>query len=380
MMPVHRPTPTPDAGELRTVTFAPGEHRVMREMKRRVHAHFADRGISTKANARMVLKTVIMLALVAGPYLMIMTGGWSPWVMLGLCVVMGVGVAGCGFAVAHDALHGAYSSHRLVNAVLGMAFDLNGGSSYMWKITHNVIHHTYTNIHGIDEDLEVSPLLRLSPSSPHHPMHRYQHLYVVAAYSMTTLFWVFVKDFQYLLRRHLGPYRDIVHPRREIAKLLIMKAIYYAYMIVLPLAVLDLAWWQFVIGFLALHVTSGLILSLVFQLAHVIEGPVQFAAHEQDTMDDVWFVHEMKTTANFARSNRLLCWYVAGLNFQIEHHLFPKVCSIHYPAICGIVQEVAEAHGIPYHHHPTFMGALRSHWRTLKRFGDPATLSATAGG
>ena len=366
--------------DLRKVTFAQGEAQsFIKEMKSRVHAYFEEAGISQKANAQMVLKTVVMISMVAVPYVLIMTNRFSPWVMLGLCVVMGVGVAGCGFSVAHDALHGAYSSNRNVNAALGMSFELNGASSYLWKITHNVIHHTYTNIQGIDEDLEVSPLLRLSPTSEHRPIHRYQHLYVLAAYGMTTLFWVFVKDFMYLLRRDLGPYRNIVHPKGEIAKLFVMKAIYYSYIIVIPFLVLDVAWWQLLVGFLALHVTSGLILSLVFQLAHVIEGPAHFAIEKQESMEDAWFVHEMKTTADFARTNKLLCWYVGGLNFQIEHHLFPKVCSIHYPAICRIVQEVAEEYGVPYHHHPTLLGAIRSHWRTLKLFGDPQAAPFAAG-
>ena len=357
--------------DLQKVTFAQGEAQdFIREMKTRVYAYFEETGISQKANAKMVLKTAVMMALVIVPYLLIVSNQLSLWLMLGLCVVMGAGIAGAGFSITHDALHGAYSSNRNVNAVLGMTFDVTGGSSYMWKITHNVIHHTYTNIQGIDEDLEVSPLLRLSPTSEHRPMHRYQHLYFVGIYSLTTLFWVFLKDFQYLLRRDLGPYRNIVHPKGEVAKLLIMKAIYYALVIVIPLLVLDVTWWQFLIGFLTMHVTSGLILSLVFQLAHVIEGPVQFAAEEQKNMKDAWFVHEMKTTANFARTNRLLCWYVGGLNFQIEHHLFPKVCSIHYPAISRIVEQVAAEYGIPYHHHPTLLGALRSHSRMLKLFGD----------
>ncbi len=358
--------------DVRTVTFPRGDaQNFINEMKRRVHAYFETAGISQKANTRMVFKTIIMASMVAVPYLLIMTNRLSPWVMLGLCVVMGIGVAGCGFAIAHDALHGAYSSNSKINAALGLIFDINGGSSYMWKITHNVIHHTYTNIQGIDEDLEVSPLLRLSPTSTHRPMHRYQHLYVLAAYSMTTLFWVFVKDYQYLLRRDLGPYRKITHPKGEIAKLFVMKAIYYFYIIAMPLLFLDVAWWQVLVGFVAMHITSGLILSLVFQLAHVIEGPVQFAADEQATMNDVWFVHEMKTTANFARTNKLLCWYAGGLNFQVEHHLFPRVCSIHYPAISQIVEEVAHKYGVPYHHHPTLWGAIRSHWRMLKIFGDP---------
>lgn len=360
------------AADLQKVTFAQGDAQdFIRDMKARVYSYFEETGISQRANTRMVMKTVVMLALVIGPYILIMTGRLSPWGMLGLCVVMGVGVAGSGFCIAHDALHGAYSSNRKVNAALGMMFDVTGGSSYMWKITHNVIHHTYTNIQGIDEDLDVSPLVRLSPTSVHRWFHRFQHLYVLGVYSLATLFWVFLKDYQYLLRRDLGPYRNIKHPKGEVAKLFVMKGVYYAAVIVLPLLLLQVTWWQFLIGFLAMHFTAGLILSLVFQLAHVVEGPVQFDAEEQTTMEDAWLVHEMKTTANFARTNRLLCWYVGGLNFQIEHHLFPKVCSIHYPAISRIVEDVAAQYGVPYHHHPTLRGAMRSHWRLLKLFGDP---------
>lgn len=343
----------------------------IRDLKQRVNAYFEEEGISRKANGQMVLKTVIILALTFGPYALIMTGWFSPWAMLGLAAIMGIGIAGCGFCVSHDALHGAYSSNPKVNAVLGLSFDVLGANGYLWKITHNVIHHTYTNIQGIDEDLEVSPLLRLSPESEHRPFHKYQHLYGFAAYSLSTINWLFSKDFMYFLRRDLGPYKDIKHPTSEIVKMIVMKLICFTYMIVLPLLLLDITWWQFAIGFLTMHLVAGTILGVIFQLAHVVEGPEHFTSTGQDTMEDAWLVHEMKTTANFARDNKLLCWYVGGLNFQIEHHLFPKTCSIHYPAISSIVREVAEDHGIPYHHHKTLRAAMRSHYNMLKLFGQP---------
>jgi len=346
----------------------------IRDLKARVYAYFEEQNLSQKANAWMVAKTFAMILLLFGPYTLIMLNRFDPWVMLGLAMIMGAGMAGGGFCIAHDALHGAYTSSKFWNGLLGSAFEIMGASSYMWKITHNVIHHTYTNIQGIDEDLEVSPLLRLSPTSDYQWFHRYQHLYVLFTYSLTTLFWVFFKDYMYLARKDLGPYRGIVHPRGEVVRLFAMKLVYYTYIIVLPLVFLDIAWWQFLIGFLAMHVTAGLILSLVFQLAHVIEGPEYYAVEQSVMMDDAWLVHEMKTTANFARGNRLLCYYVAGLNFQIEHHLFPKICSIHYPAIAPIVEQVAREHGIPYNDHPTLFGAIRSHFRKLKYFGDPASI------
>ncbi len=323
----------------------------------------------------MVIKTVVMLGLVFIPYALIMSNQLSIWVMWGLAFVSGIGVAGIGFCIAHDALHGAYSSNRYVNAALGLTFDLMGANGYLWKITHNVVHHTYTNIQGVDEDLEVSPLLRLSPYSTYRPFHRFQHIYAFVAYSLSTLNWVFVKDFKILLQQNLGPYRQIAHPRDQIALLIGMKLLYYAYMIVIPLLVLDITWWQFLIGFLTIHLTAGTILGVVFQLAHVVEGPDHFTYSENQEMEDAWLVHEMKTTANFGRNNRWLCWYVGGLNFQIEHHLFPKVCSIHYPAISTIVERVATQHGVPYHHHPTLSGAIASHYRMLKWLGTPAEVN-----
>lgn len=350
----------------------------MRELKQRVHGYFEERGVSEKANAAMVAKTVAMLALTFGPYALILSGRFPPATMLVLALVMGIGVAGCGFSIAHDALHGAYSSSRRVNGVLGMTFDLLGANGYLWKITHNVIHHTYTNIQGIDEDLEVSPLLRLSPTSEHRPIHRFQHIYGLATYSLSTLFWVFVKDYKYLLQRDLGPYQDIRHPRREIATLFAMKLVYYGWAIVVPLVVLDIPLWQFVVGFLAMHLTAGLILGVVFQLAHVVEGPDHLPAEGHDVIEDSWLVHEMKTTSDFGRRNRLLCWYVGGLNFQVEHHLFPRICSIHYPAISPIVEEVARKHGVPFNSHPTLGAAIASHVRMLKLYGNPPAPAVAA--
>lgn len=349
------------------------------DLRGRVNTYFTARGISRKANGWMVLKTVLIVTLAFTPYALILTNDFSLAGMLGLAVIMGFGVTGIGFVVGHDALHGAYSSNKNVNSLLGLSFDLMGASSYFWKLTHNVIHHTYTNIQGLDEDLEVSPLLRLSPRSEHRPVHTYQHLYAPVAYSMGLLYWAFVKDYHHLSRKALGPYRDIRHPTGELVKLFTMKLVYYVYMIVIPLVVLDVAWWQFVIGYMAMGMTAGFVMSIVTQMAHVIEGPEQFTVRGREAMEDPWAVHEMKTTANFARRNKLFSWYVGGLNYQVEHHLFPKICSIHYPAIAPIVQQTAKEYGLPYHDHATLVAALRSHWRTLKRYGTPPATRADAG-
>lgn len=346
------------------------------ELKHRVEQYFVDHHLSDKANGAMVAKTVLLLTGTFGCYGLILSGRFGPWGMLGLAVLMGVGIAGIGFGISHDALHGAYSHSPRVNRLIGLTFDLLGANSYMWKITHNVIHHTYTNIHGIDEDLEVSPFIRLSPRSPWRPIHRFQPWLAFVLYGLSTLFWVWVKDYKYFLQRDLGPYHNKKHPPKEIALLVVTKAAYYGWTIVVPLLVLDIAWWQFLIGYLAMHLTAGVILGVVFQLAHVVEGPEHPVPDAAGHMDDAWWVHQMETTSDFATGNRLLTWYVGGLNYQVEHHLFPRVCSVHYPAITHIVRETARAYGVPYHEQPTLWAAIRSHYVTLKRHADPALTPA----
>jgi linoleoyl-CoA desaturase len=320
----------------------------------------------------MVAKSAALLALTFGPYLLIVTGLAPGWAMLPLAAVIGLGIAGIGFAVAHDALHGAYSDRPAVNAVIGSSMDLIGGSSYLWRITHNVIHHTYTNIHGTDEDLAVSPLLRLSPHAPRRWFHRAQHWYALGLYAMTTMFWVFIKDWKYLFARELGPYRDKRHAPRDVAGLLVGKLFYYTWSVVLPFVLVPAPWYLILLGIVVAHLVAGITLGIVFQLAHVVEATAHPEPDVEGAMPQSWVVHELATTANFAPGNRLLSWYVGGLNFQVEHHLFPKVCSVHYPRLAPIVRDLAARHGLPYHSNPTFRSAVRSHLRTLKAFGRAA--------
>jgi linoleoyl-CoA desaturase len=341
----------------------------VKEVRSRAADHFRTTGQSRHATPSVVLKTVIMLATTFGSYALIMTGLLSLPQMWALTFLMGVGMAGVGFNVSHDALHGAYSSHPWINRLLGFSFDVVGANGYMWKITHNVVHHTYTNVHDVDEDLSVSPLLRLSPGSRHYWFHRYQHVYGLLAYGLATLNWLFAKDFQQFLKRDIGPYTDKVHPAKEIAILIGCKALTFTWMIVLPLVFLEVTWWEFAVGFLTAHITAGVTMGVIFQLAHVVEGPEFLLPDDEGDMEYTWMVHQMRTTANFASRNRVLSWYIGGLNYQIEHHLFPQTCSVHYRDLAPIVRDAAASHNIPYHDNPTLGKAIASHFRMLRRFG-----------
>jgi len=362
-------TETPQVGRVRFP--GTGSQPLAAELKQRVGAYFRDRGLSDKANAAMVLRTVVVFAFTFGAYALILTGWFPPLVMLALAILVGIGVAGIGFGVSHDAAHGAYSCRPKINRILAYTFDLCGASSHMWALGHNIVHHTYTNIPGVDDDLASSSLLRQSPGRAPRWVHRYQHLYAFALYSLATLNWVLVKDYRQLVRGEPGPYRDRAHRRSDVAALLGFKALYYGWSFMIPFFVLGIPWWQFLIGYLAMHLTAGLILGTVFPLAHVVEGPTFPVPDAGGTMSDAWIAHELATTADFSHGNRLLTWYIGSLNHQIEHHLFPRICSVHFPAIRAIVRDVARRHALPYHYNPTLVGAIRSHCRMLKKLGRP---------
>jgi linoleoyl-CoA desaturase len=344
------------------------------ELREQVNNYFTDNKISPHANFAMVMKTIILLGITFGAYALILTNWFAPWQMLLLASLIGVGIAGIGFSIQHDANHGAYSKYPWVNRILGLTLNLIGGNAFTWKIQHNVLHHTYTNIYDMDEDLDAGIIVRLSPNAPYRKFHKYQQYFAFAAYSLVTLSWFLIKDFKKIKRYHGGNnegYQKTI-PSSEWAILILSKILYITYAIVIPLLVLNIHWWQFLIGFLVMHFVTGILLSVIFQLAHVVEGPEQPMPDENGLIDNSWAIHQLETTANFARNSRLICWYVGGLNFQIEHHLFTKVCSIHYPEISLIVKEIAMKHGVPYYEQKTLWDAIKSHYHFLKILGNPS--------
>ncbi|MGV3556948.1 fatty acid desaturase family protein [Larkinella arboricola] len=347
-------------------------------LRQRVDAHFKEQGLSPHANGPMWIKAGLFLGGYLLLYGLILSNQFGPWTMLALAAGLGALAAFIGFNVSHDALHGAFSSHSWVNKLLGDTFYLLGANPYVWKITHNMVHHTYTNIPGHDEDIEIAPgLIRVDTDEPLRPWQRYQHWYAFALYSLASLSWVFRKDYLKFFKRQIGQHDNSVHPRKQYFMLFISKAAYYFFFLLLPYLVLDLAWWQILTGFLAIHLVEGLILGLVFQLAHVVEGTAFPVPIEGVGIQEAWAVHQLRTTANFAPRSAVAAFFCGGLNRQIEHHLFPKVCHIHYPALTEIVKQTAHDFNLPYLENPSFVSALHSHYRLLKKLGRPSEVSAS---
>lgn len=317
----------------------------------------------------MVVKTILILLGWVSTYVLIVTSVVSPLFMLGLALLHGFCAALIGMNIAHDALHGSYSDNRHVNRLIGLTFNLVGANDYVWKITHNTVHHTYTNIPEHDGDIRLLPIIRLEPTQERWWIHRFQYIYAFFIYSFATLFWVFVKDYVKFFQHASEGQNGKGLPAGQIVRLFAFKVLYYGLFLALPLIVIQLPWYWIVLGFVASHLVEGFVVGVIFMLAHIIEGTAFPEANPDGTMDMPWADLQMHTTANFARKNRLINFLTGGLNHQAEHHLFPYICHIHYPRIAPIVRQTAMEHNLPYIEHETFLGAVASHTRMLKKFG-----------
>lgn len=344
------------------------EHQFVMTLRKNVNQYFKDNDLSSKANAGMVVKTVIMLSFYLLPFIAILSIPMLSWTAFALVVVMGIGIAGIGMGVMHDACHGAYSKNHWVNNMLSGTLYLLGSNVLNWKIQHNVLHHTYTNISGLDEDIDNKGPIRLSENKPLRYWHKFQFLYAFIFYGLMTTA-VLINDFTRLYRYHK---EGLVKAQKEkitneFIKMIIRKTIYVSIIIGLPLWLTDFSIWQILLGFFTMHWIASIILSFVFQMAHVVEGAEQPAPKNELAVE--WSVHQLHTTSDFARNNKLLGWYIGGLNFQIEHHLFPNICHVHYKNIAPIVERTAHEFGFPYNQKESFRSAFLSHIFRLKQLG-----------
>lgn len=343
-----------------------------KELSKRVNGYFKTNNISRYGNWNMKIKTVFMLSLYLAPFILMLTGViTNTWLIILMWSLMGFGMAGIGLSVMHDACHGAYSSNAKVNRFVGLVLHILGGSDTNWKIQHNVLHHSFTNIEGYDEDIDTNGLMRFSPNQPVKKMHKYQVYYAPFFYGLMTFFWFIAKDFLGLVRY---ADKDLLKTQnttlaKSLIGLIFSRIFYVAVFIVLPILLIDMSWWGTLLGFFWMHFIGGMVLALIFQPAHVINETEFYVPNEDLTVENHWAIHQLKTTANFANNSPIFSWYVGGLNYQVEHHLFPNICHIHYNKISKIVKETAKEYGVPYYSGQSFFGAVYNHFSMLNKLG-----------
>lgn len=352
---------------MKKVTF-PGRIGFHEQVKKRVNRYFETTNLSKHANWRMVLKTAVILAWLATGYVMLLYAASSLLMAIISAVAVAQGFVLVGFNIMHDGAHGSYSKSKRLNWLMGFTLDLIGGSNMFWRHKHNILHHTYTNINELDDDIQIGGIMRFSPEQPWRPWHRFQHLYAFPAYSLMTLLWVTIGDFRKFFTGRIGDYRLPKPGAGESFLFFLTKIFYFGYMLVLPMFFHPVL--HVLAFFLIVHVVLGCTMATIFQLAHVVEDNA-FPAPDPNSgkIDNEWAIHQVETTANFAPRSKFAAWYCGGLNFQIEHHLFPRICHIHYPVISKIVQKTCDEFGIKYVSHSTLRKAVAAHLRFLRDLG-----------
>lgn len=340
-------------------------------LKARVQSYFEEKHIERYGDQRMIYKTIFMFLLYLIPYGLLLSGAISSvGVVLILWAIMGLGKAGIGLAVMHDANHGAYSKNRTLNKIMGYSMNFLGGNATLWKIQHNVLHHSFTNIDGLDEDIQPAGILRFSPHSRRRKIHRFQHFYAWFFYGLMTLSWITSKEFIQLYRYRKNDRIKTFGSFNKILRGLIgWKILYYIFIFALPIIAIPVAWYWVLAGIFIMHFITGFILGIIFQPAHVMPSSEYPMPGDSGTIENNWAVHQLLTTTNFSPKSKIFSWYIGGLNYQIEHHLFPTICHIHYKKISNIVRTTAEDFGLPYHSKKTFVHALIDHQKMLFKLG-----------
>jgi linoleoyl-CoA desaturase len=359
-------------------TFAKQDNlKFFRTLNTRVNNYFKENNIPKTGNWQLYLKTIILFTVLLTPYfLTIFLTNIPIWLFLIFSVIMGIGMAGIGMNVMHDGNHGSYSNKSWVNKFMGGTIYFLAGNVYNWQVQHNVLHHTYTNIPGHDEDLEAGRVIRFTKDAKWYSFHRFQHYYSVFLYGLLTFNWALTTDFKQMssyLKRKLS-YGEAKSPKFLWTTLVMTKVIYFSIWIVIPM-ILGITWWKVLLGFFVMHYVAGLILSIVFQLAHVIEDTTNPTPNESGEIENTWAIHQLFTTVNFAPKNWIVNWYTGGLNHQIEHHIFPHISHIHYGKIAKIVKETAIECNLPYHEYKTMRSAVIAHFKHLKELGKEPQLA-----
>ena len=340
------------------------------DLRQRVNAYFTETNLPQTGNWWLFSKAIILILTCLVSYVTVVF--FTPentWIALSLCVILGIATAGIGFNVMHDGAHGSFSKSRHLNRAAAFTLSLLGGSHFMWNLKHNTVHHTFTNVDGVDDDIDLRPFLRMCTTQKHYAMHRFQHIYVLFLYGTTQFFWMFWLDFKKYFRGRIGNI-PLTKDNMKISDHVIFWAgKFLCYFLFIGLPILTVGLVPALVGYGVFVAVTGFIISLVFQLAHAVEHADFPIPNDAGQFENEWAIHQVQSTANFATKNRIVTWFCGGLNFQIEHHLFPKVSHVHYPQISQIVRETCLTHNLNYIEFPHVTAAVQSHIRYLRQLG-----------
>ncbi len=350
-----------------TPKFIHNSSNFHQDLKKRVNQYFADQHKNSTGNSGLYLKAVFFFLSYVALYIHLVYFTPSSNLQAAVeCVFLGLFTAAIGFNIMHDGGHGSFSKSKTINKIAAFSVNFVGASGIMWNMKHNIIHHTYTNIDGIDDDIEIKPYMRMCSTQKLRPLHRFQHYYFWLLYTMLHIIWIFFTDYQKYFSGKIGEFPIKKMSIGQHITFWVAKVAYLIMFMIVPIIKVGFAKW--LVGFLIASMVTGFVISIVFQLAHTVEDtefPVIDAATHH--IENEWAIHQIKTTANFATGSKLVSWLVGGLNFQVEHHLFPKISHVHYPAINKITKQICQEYGVHYLENPTMVKAIVSHVHHLRR-------------
>lgn len=338
------------------------------ELRKRVQEYFDNKGIAATGNISLFSKAILLVVSFIGVYVHLVFFTPPRYFALAECLVLGGLIAAIGFNVMHDGSHGSFSKDKWKNKLAAASLSMLGANHFLWNMKHNMIHHSFTNVDGVDDDIEVGMLMRMAPTQKRYWLHKFQHFYFLFLYMLLYVFWIFFTDYKKYFLKKIGDVPLKKMETKDHIEFWVTKVYHAAVFIVIP--ILSVGWAAWLVGFLIATTFSGFVLSIVFQLAHTVEH-TEFPVANIDTnkLPDEFAAHQIKTTANFATKNKLVSWLVGGLNFQIEHHLFPKISHVHYPAISEIVKAVCNEYQLQYIEYPTMRRAVVAHVKFLRQMG-----------
>jgi linoleoyl-CoA desaturase len=351
------------------LTFNP-DKEFLTELHRRVDEYFRSTGLPKKGGWRVYLKAAIILTCFFASYWMLLFVAQNIWQGLVFAILLALLTTAIGFNIQHDGGHRSFSEHLWVNRLAAMTMDMVGASSYVWHQKHSLLHHNYVNITGYDPDIDLSGAGRLSPHQKWFWFYRWQHQYIWFLYGLLVMKWQLVADFRNLISGRIHRHR-IPRPKGwDLLIFIIGKTIFFILAFGLPLLYHPL--WVVLFFYAVVVLLMGVPLSVVFQLPHCV-GQADFPLPSEDTnqMKNSWAVHQDQVTLGFDRHSPIKTWLLGGLNFHLEHHLFPGVCHVNYPGLAGAVEETCRKFGVKYAEHRSFWTGLVEHYRWLRKMGMP---------
>jgi linoleoyl-CoA desaturase len=362
--------PAPRTGRSGTGLKFIGRNDFQAELRRRVAEYFERTGRRERDCAQWYVKAAAILAVFAASYVALVFFAQTWWQGALIALVLALATAAVGLNIQHDGAHGAASSRAWINRLMACSLDLIGGSSYLWHLKHNVLHHTYVNVTGHDTDVDLGALGRLTPHQKRYPFHRWQHYYIWPLYGLMAVRWHLIGDFLDIARGRLGG-RTIPRPRGwDLVVFIAGKAVFL--MLAFGVPMLLHPWWVVLLFYLGVGLVLGIVLSVVFQLAHAVEEaefPIPQGTEDAARIDNAWAIHQVESTVDFARRSRLATYLLGGLNLQVEHHLLPRISHVHYRAIAPVVEQTCRDLGVRYNEHPTIAAGIASHFRWLREMG-----------